>query len=142
MAKKSNKSETNANTEESKLKGKTEHILALQDEVAKLQSRNEELAAKIDNSVPKEKLASETPIEKIQWLYNDLNGMQRVIAHLLTLVIIGGVIVGVYFAVNKMAGQAEASQYVSMIISIILAYLGIDIQTKALKLPSEKTSVQ
>lgn len=142
-AKKSTTSKKKSNTptlkEVEELKAEILNLKKEKDELLKTKEVVEEekniVTAQLTDSVPKEKLRSESFVERINWYYKDLKGTQRVFAHLILLAIIAVCMGGVYFIASRFGDNAESYNIAIQILTFVLGLFGISIQGMTLRTP-------
>lgn len=91
-----------------------------------------------EESIPKEKLRNENFFERFNWWYRDLQGWQKVFAHISMVAILAILVFGVYSGtINATTGD----QLISTAITIILGLFGINLQASLLKEPTKENNL-
>lgn len=100
-----------------------------------LKEENDVLKDITSDSVPKDKLRSESFIERINWYYRDLEKWPKVAAHFILLLIIASTLFGVYYLFTNFSDNDEVMEIVGIIVTAILGFFGISIQALTLRTP-------
>lgn len=94
--------------------------------------------------VSKEKLKSETLVERLNWWYNDASATNKVLANIIYVVVIAGITAGVYFGLFNETLLVQIGDQLGGvfkdIVTVIVFLLGILSQILTMKKPAEKKS--
>lgn len=99
------------------------------------QNANSELIDIVEESVPKQKLRTETILERLNWYYRDLTGWSKIAAHVILFLVVVASILGIYFVLKNFSDNDYVMQIVSAVIVSVLGLFGISIQALALRTP-------